>query len=161
MLEEFNFGIIQDSEHEEQSYDDLQEIPPPMPVLNSKGKGVANIKAPTMIGNYFMPMTTPGAQTTLKSVLQSKYVVQMCHIAISKWMIDACIPFDVVNSVYYQLMLDAVASMGIGFKVPNFHDLRGFLLTKHVEEVKKYINGYRPMWKNTGCTNGGWMDESK
>jgi hypothetical protein len=36
------------------------------------------------IGNYFLPRTTPGAQPTIKSVIQSKEVVEKCDLAIAK-----------------------------------------------------------------------------
>ncbi|KAF1884190.1 hypothetical protein Lal_00035256 [Lupinus albus] len=59
-----------------------------------------------------MPKTNPRAQPTLKSVMQSKEVIEKCDIAISKWMIDASVPFNATNSAYYQPMIDAICSMG-------------------------------------------------
>ncbi|XVE92860.1 hypothetical protein REPUB_Repub01dG0139600 [Reevesia pubescens] len=115
------------------------------------------------IGNYFMPRITPGAQLTIKSVLQSKEAIERCDIAISKWMIDASIPFNAINSVYFQPMIDAVASMGAGYKGPNFHSFRGYLLAKNVEETKKCVDSYRATWKETGCTimADGWTDQCR
>ncbi|XP_073104379.1 uncharacterized protein [Elaeis guineensis] len=40
------------------------------------------------------------------------------------------------EQVYYR-QLDAIASMGPDYKAPNFHSVRGYLLTKNVDEVKK------------------------
>ncbi|KAF1865895.1 hypothetical protein Lal_00033353 [Lupinus albus] len=54
----------------------------PCTSTSQKGKG----------RTYFMPRTTPGAQPTLKSVMQSKEEIKKCDIAISKWMIDASVP---------------------------------------------------------------------
>ncbi|XVF04569.1 hypothetical protein REPUB_Repub05bG0095300 [Reevesia pubescens] len=115
------------------------------------------------IGNYFMPRTTPGAQPTIKSVLQSKEAIERCDIAISKWMIDASIPFNAVNSVYFQPMIDAVASMDAGYKGPNFDSFRGYLLAKNVEETKKFVDSYRATWKETGCTimADGWTNQCR
>ncbi|KAJ9169761.1 hypothetical protein P3X46_017916 [Hevea brasiliensis] len=87
-----------------------------------------------------MPRITPGAQPTIEIVLQSKGAIEKCDMAISRRMIDACIPFNSVNSKYYQPMIDAIASMGAGYKGPNFYNLRSHLLSKNVEEVKKYID---------------------
>ncbi|KAF7811593.1 uncharacterized protein G2W53_032569 [Senna tora] len=93
---------------------------------NVKGKSNEKGKSSSGINSYFMPRTTPGAQPTLKSVLQSKEARERCDLAISKWMIDVCLPFNVVTSPYYQPMIDAIASMGAGYKglgVWNLHDI--------------------------------------
>lgn len=100
--------------------DDIQEIThPSMPPPSSIGKGEGILsrgslgqgkhtlverkgKTPSRIGGYFMPRTTLRAQPTLKSVLQSKEAIERCDLVLSKWMIDTCIAFNVVNSKYYQ-----------------------------------------------------------
>ena len=51
-------------------------------------------------------------------------------------MIDACVPFNAVNSVYYQYGIDAVTAMGPGYKGPNLHDIRDYYLAKAFDEVK-------------------------
>ncbi|XP_045809908.1 uncharacterized protein LOC123904267 [Trifolium pratense] len=115
-------------------------------------------KSTSRIGNYFMPRTTPGAQPTLKSVLQSKEVVEKCDLAIAKWFIDACVPFNASNSSYFQPMVDALCSMSPGYKVPTMHSFRGSLLNKWVADVNKSIEDFRQIWKKTGCTlmADGW-----
>lgn len=45
--------------------------------------------------------TGAGDQPTIKSLLQTKEVKEKVDIAVSKWMIDASIPFNVANSMYY------------------------------------------------------------
>jgi len=57
-------------------------------------------------------------------------------------MIDACVPFNVVNSVYYQHAIDAVTTMGPGYKGQNLHAIRGYYLAKTVDEVKIYMESY-------------------
>ncbi|XVF07012.1 hypothetical protein REPUB_Repub06bG0100900 [Reevesia pubescens] len=56
-----------------------------------------------------------------------------------------------------------MASMGAGYKGPNFHSFRGYLLTKNVEETKKFVDSYRATWKETGCTimADGWTDQCR
>src|SRR5688572_4696929 len=54
----------------------------------------------------------------------------------ARWFIDASLPFDASNSIFYQPMLDAVCAYGSGYKRPNFNSLRGPLLTKCVEEAR-------------------------
>ena len=59
-----------------------------------------------------MSRITLGAQPTIKSLLQNKKADERCDLAVAKWMIDACMPFNAVNFKYYQCMIDAIASMG-------------------------------------------------
>ncbi|KAL4394203.1 hypothetical protein AHAS_Ahas02G0128500 [Arachis hypogaea] len=76
---------------------------------------------------------------------------------------DASVPFNAVNSAYYQPMIDAIANMGAGYKGPNYQRVRGYLLSKLVEDVKKMIEGYHVIWKQTGCTimDDGWTDRCR
>lgn len=85
-------------------------------------------------------------------MLQPKEVVQKCDIAFARWMIDAHVPFNVVNTTYYQPMVDAFCSIGPGYKGPNFHNVRCFLLNNCVNEVRKVIEKYHHIWKQIGCT---------
>ncbi|XP_058749530.1 uncharacterized protein LOC131622511 [Vicia villosa] len=123
----------------------------------------ASKKNDTHIGTYFLPRTTPGAQPTLKSVMQSKEVVEKCYLAIAKWFIDASIPFNAANSPYFQPAVDALCCMGVGYKVPIMHALRGNLLNKWADNVKIQIEQYRSIWKDTGCTlmEDGWSDRCR
>jgi len=76
-------------------------------------------------------------------MLQSKKVIERCDLATSKWMIDASVPFNAVNSSYFQLMIDAICSIGPGYKGPNFYKVHGYLLNKWVEDTKKLVESYR------------------
>ncbi|XP_061361535.1 uncharacterized protein LOC133305351 [Gastrolobium bilobum] len=89
--------------------------------------------------------------------------MEKCDLAISKWMIDAGVPFNAVNSSYYQPMIDVICSMGPGYKGPNFYRVRGHLLNKWVREVNKLVESYRTVWKQTGCTimTDGWTDRCR
>jgi Protein of unknown function (DUF 659) len=148
---------------------------------NYKGKGVVFSRGQLYASNtqlefykktvkngsskQFMPRTTVGAQLSLKSVLQSKEVkdLEKVDLVVSKWMIDAGVPFNACNSKYYQPMLDAVASFVLSYRGPNFHNIRGYLLEKNVEEAKKFVEGFRSVWKETGCTImvDGWIDQKR
>ncbi|KAF7831981.1 uncharacterized protein G2W53_014314 [Senna tora] len=98
----------QDQEHEvHHNREEVQEIG------SSRGKGKDQGKSTSSgLSSYFMPRTTPGAQPTLKTILQSKEARERCDLAISKWIVDACLSFNVVNSVYYQPMIDVIAKNG-------------------------------------------------
>ena len=87
------------------------------------------------VNNYFAPRTTPGAQPSLKSVFQSNEKVRQANMAIARWMYDTCIPFNVVNYVYYQMMIDVVATTDPGYKGPTYHAIRVPLLRDQKKEV--------------------------
>jgi hypothetical protein len=62
------------------------------------------------------------------------------------------VPFNAVNSVYYQHVIDVVTVMSSSYKRPNLHAIRGYYLVKTIDEVKIYVESYREIWKKTGCT---------
>jgi hypothetical protein len=63
-------------------------------------------KENTILGAYFMPRTTHGAKKFLQNCWKNKEVVERCGLAIAKWIIDACVSFNVANSIYYQHAID-------------------------------------------------------
>ncbi|MCI31105.1 hypothetical protein A2U01_0052316, partial [Trifolium medium] len=130
-IEEKNGDVVPTNEDGGVVAMDVEQSRPSQMIASQKGKSTSRI------GNYFMPRTTPGAQPTLKSVLQSKEVVEKCDLAIAKWFIDACVPFNASNSSYFQPMVDALCSMSPGYKVPTMHSFRGSLLNKWVADVNK------------------------
>ncbi|XP_057733926.1 uncharacterized protein LOC130949126 [Arachis stenosperma] len=96
-----------------------------------------------VLQSFFPSTVALGAQPTIKSVLQSKEIVEKCDIAIARWMMDTSALLNAVNSAYYQSMIDVIANMGAGYKGPNYGRVRGYLLSKLVEDVKKMIEDYR------------------
>nr|XP_023913311.1 uncharacterized protein LOC112024899 [Quercus suber] len=101
---------------------------------------------------YFAPRTTPGAQPGLKSVFQSKERVRQADMAIAWFLYDNCIPFNVVNSVYYQRMIDAIASASPSYKGPSYHTVRVPLLRDQKKEVQLLVESQRRHWAEVGCT---------
>ena len=81
-------------------------------------------------------------------------------MSVARWMYDACIPINAVNSSYYQPMLNAVASYGPGYRGPNYHALRVPLLRDAKREVQLIVDSHRSYWADTGCTimADGWTD---
>ena len=104
------------------------------------------------IDKYFAPRTTPGAQLRIKSVLVTKEAKKRVDMAIARFMYDACIPLNAVNSSYYQPMLNAIASIGQGYRGPNYHALRVPLLKEAKREVQMIVDSYRTYWAELGCT---------
>ncbi|XP_075658894.1 uncharacterized protein LOC142628736 [Castanea sativa] len=81
-------------------------------------------------------------------------------MAVARWMYDACIPTNAVNSSYYQPMLNAVASYGTGYEGPNYHALRVPLLREAKREVQLIVDSYCLYWADIGCTImvDGWTN---
>jgi hypothetical protein len=48
-------------------------------------------KKSTTLGTYFMPRTIPGAQKSLQNCWQRNEAIELCDLALAKWMIDACV----------------------------------------------------------------------
>ncbi|KAI3968744.1 hypothetical protein MKX01_028894 [Papaver californicum] len=126
----------------------------PITTRNGGSKRAATIvnQKSTGIGAYFAPRTTPGSQPSIRSVLASKEVKHKEDLAVATWMYDACIPFNAINSYYFQLMLDAMAAIGPGYKAPSYDDVRTHLLRASVKEVQLFVESFRRFWADTGCT---------
>ena len=112
----------------------------------------------TMIS--FPPRTTPGSQPSIISAMTSKEREHNAKKVIARWWFDVNVPFNGANSYYYQLMIDAIASIRPGFKGPSFHDLRGPLLKDIVNNVHKYLVEIKADWKLYGCSimADGWSN---
>ena len=50
------------------------------------------------------------------------------------------------RSVHYQPMVDAVGGVGLGFKGPFYHDLRGSLLKNAIHDIRCYLSGIKANW---------------
>ena len=137
--------------------EELRGTPKPISSKSQKGKNTP------YVDDYFMPRTIPEAQPSLKSVLHNKQIIEKCDKAIAKWMIDALVSFNAINLAYYQPMIDAISSMSPGYKATNFYRIRGPLLNMWVDEVRKLVESYKEVWKETRCTlmANGWTDRSR
>ena len=106
---------------ESPEFEDVQEVTP-IGRSRSLGRGNRSVLSSlpprsnlgkTMIGdigNYFTLKTTPRAQPYIRSVFACKEKKRRVEMAVARWMYDACIPINVVNSSYYQLMLNVVTA---------------------------------------------------
>lgn len=109
-----------------------------------------------------MPRTTFGCQPTIKSILQDQVAKDAVHLAVAKWFYDTSDPFNAVNSVLYQPMINDIASYGKRIRRNFFSALRGKLLKNYVDLVNDEIKKHRDIWKETGCTlmANGWSDKN-
>ena len=150
-------------------FEDIQEVAP-----RGRGLGRGNKSGPSSlpprsnlgkrkvgeIGNYFAPRTTPGAQPSIKSVLGCNGKKRRVDMVVARWMDDACIPINAMNSSYYQPMLNVVASYGLGYRGSNYHALRVPLLREAKRDVQLIVDSHLSYWANTGykIMTDGWTD---
>ncbi|KAL2470550.1 DUF659 domain-containing protein [Abeliophyllum distichum] len=136
---EYTFGddLMDIGENRE---DDVEDISIPLQ-RNEKSKGKR--KVVEGIDNYFAPRTTTGSQPSIKSVLAGKEAIKKAHMAWARWFYDACIPFNALQSHYFQLALDATSAIGPIFKGPSYGDVRINLLRNCKKECQLLIDGYR------------------
>ncbi|XLU57636.1 hypothetical protein S245_052284, partial [Arachis hypogaea] len=109
----------------------------------------------------FVPRTTPGAQPSLKSVLQNKEAIHEVDKWFAWWLLDCKVKFNVVMSPFFQDMLDGVAGIGPGYKGPSYDKLRVHLLAYRKRECQMLVDSYRSAWRETGCTlmADGWTNQ--
>lgn len=86
------------------------------------------------------------------NALFPKKVNNHVHMSIGRFLYDIGAPLDAVNSVYFQQMVEAIASAGLGVQRPSCHDLQGWVLKDTVEEVKSDIERCKMTWARTGCS---------
>ncbi|XP_010247484.1 PREDICTED: uncharacterized protein LOC104590486 isoform X2 [Nelumbo nucifera] len=96
--------------------------------------------------------TTAPAQPLMHLNFASQESMDQADMAVAKFMYDAGIPFSAANSFYFQLMADAIAAVGPGYKMPSYHSLRGKLLNKTVQETGELCQELKRSWEVTGCS---------
>ena len=67
----------------------------------------------------------------------------MADKAVGKFFYHACIPFNAVNSTYFQEMIDAIGHVSLGYKAPSYHALRGKILNDMASEVSDEVEKFR------------------
>ncbi|KAJ7960697.1 HAT transposon superfamily [Quillaja saponaria] len=78
---------------------------------------------------------------------------QKVHMAIGRFLFEIGASLDAVkNSGFFQSMIDTIASVGQGVPASSYHDLRGWVLKKAVEEVKSDADKHVATWTKTGCS---------
>ncbi|XP_072094164.1 uncharacterized protein [Arachis hypogaea] len=115
----------------------------------------------TQIGSHFKDRTTPEFQLTLKSILASKEIMHKAKLGFAKWIIDAHIPFNAIQSPYFQPALDVIAAIGPDFKGPSYDEMRVHLLVNLKKECQLLVEKYWSSWKSTDCMlmADGWIDQ--
>ncbi|KAG8061553.1 hypothetical protein GUJ93_ZPchr0003g17125 [Zizania palustris] len=109
----------------------------PAPQTQPFNQAVMALEPATTQGRHFDPTSSNKDQV---------------YMAIGKFLYDAGVPLEAVNSVYFQPMLEAVASAGWRPEAFSYHDFRGCILKKSLEEVTAQLEFYKGSWTRTGCT---------
>ncbi|XP_025661739.1 uncharacterized protein [Arachis hypogaea] len=156
-----SFGEEGGDEVEDAIDEAIQEEQEQQRTSNQQGVGGDPKKKAKVIPPMFAPRTTPGAQPSIKSVLQNKEAIHEVDKRFARWLLDCKIPFNAVMSPYFQDMLDGVAGIGPGYKGPSYDKLRVHLLADLKRESQMLVDSYRSAWKETGCTlmADGWTDQ--
>ncbi|KAK9283027.1 hypothetical protein L1049_011255 [Liquidambar formosana] len=114
------------------------------------GKKIADRRKRGRIRRAFATTDTIAVNNSI--ALSSKRVNNQVHMAIGRFLYDVGLPLDAVNSVYFQPMVDAIASQESEVAAPSYHDLRSWVLKNSVDEVKSDIDRYMGTWGRTGCS---------
>ncbi|CAN6286343.1 unnamed protein product [Urochloa humidicola] len=77
---------------------------------------------------------------------------EQVSVAIGRFLYDVGVPLDAVNSVYFQPMLDAIASAGGRPEALSYHDFRGHILKKSLDDVTARLEFFKGSWTRTGCS---------
>lgn len=77
----------------------------------------------SITSSFFLPRTSPGSQRTLESFNEKKR--READIAVRRFWYHNNISFNCAKSYFYQPMVDAIAAVGLGYKVPSYNALRG------------------------------------
>ncbi|CAN1302134.1 hypothetical protein LINPERPRIM_LOCUS25309 [Linum perenne] len=110
------------------------------------------------------PCPRPGGsslQPNIKSSLRGKDAALRTDRAIARFWYEHCLPFNVVASPSFPVLINMIASMGAGYTGPSHHAIRTTLLDDIYAECKLTVDSMRIHWKNFGCTimADGWTDK--
>ncbi|RLN17249.1 uncharacterized protein C2845_PM02G42980 [Panicum miliaceum] len=152
----------------------LEQQRPPVP--ETMRGSVSNKKRRKMTTNASTPPLTPQNQqqhvpptpqtTPLHQVVMAVDAVtpapghfghagfdkEQVSMAVGRFLYDAGVPLEAVNSVYFQPMLEAIASAGGRPEVLSYHDFRGHILKKSLDDVTARLEFFKGSWTRTGCS---------
>ena len=118
-------------------------------------------KKKSTIDKYFALRNTQGAQPSMRRVLTRKKTIWKVDIVVGRFFYDACIPTNVVNSFYFQPMLNDISAIGLVYKCPNYYQLWVNLLKDAKKEVQLLVDSCRAIWAKVGRTimGDGWTNK--
>eukprot|EP00253_Pinus_taeda_P025018 PITA_25018 len=131
---------------------------------STEGSGVGSTAAsvnPIAASSFFVPRTTPGSQPSIGSMLKRNEKEKADNL-LAKFFLWSDIPFSIVrNNPFFQPAVDAIASVGSGYKIPSYHDFRGRILQDQKRDCTQRLEEFRASWAKTGRTimSDGWTDQ--
>jgi hypothetical protein len=72
------------------------------------------------------------------------------------------IPFNVINSRSWEILLESIGQYGPGYRSPSYHEIREPLLERAVKRTTELRKKHEESWKEYGCTlmSNSWTDTS-
>ncbi|CAD6207405.1 unnamed protein product [Miscanthus lutarioriparius] len=68
---------------------------------------------------------------------------EQVSVAVGRFLYDAGVPLEAMNSVYFQPMLEAIAAAGGRPEVLSYHDVRGHVLKRSLDDVMSRLEFFR------------------
>lgn len=100
--------------------------------------------------SLLLPRQSPSNQHAVDDPLKQKHDDADKKIAL--FFFHNSVPFSASKSIHYQAMVSAIAECGVGYKAPNFDQLRSNLLNKVKGEIYDTHKRVQDDWRETGCT---------
>ncbi|KAJ0685123.1 putative transcription factor/ chromatin remodeling BED-type(Zn) family [Helianthus annuus] len=111
-----------------------------------------------LMNMHFNSVRSP-KQQTMNEICKKELRKNACK-EISRWFLDAGLPYNAVNYASFFKAMEAVAQFGPGFKPPSMYELRVPLLKEEVKEVDTLVDEHKKEWAVKGCSilSDGWRD---
>jgi hypothetical protein len=77
---------------------------------------------------------------------------EQVSMAVGRFLYDSGVPLEAVNSVYFQPMLEAIASARGRLEPLSRGDFRGHILKRSLDDVMSQLEFYKGTWTRTGCS---------
>ena len=127
---------------------------------NTKSLSAMLRRTPEVVTERHKSKTSqPTIEQCTKKDKEAKQIVDD-HVA--DFFYENGIPFNVINSRSWEIMLESIGQYGPGYRSPTMHDIREPLLERAVNRTAELRKKHEESWKEYGCTlmSDGWTDTS-
>ncbi|KAJ1284460.1 hypothetical protein BS78_03G205900 [Paspalum vaginatum] len=137
---------------------------PPNPQTQKYSKGVTSMlyKTPEeVVSDRYKSKTSQSTiEHCTKKGTEAKQIVDD-HVA--DFFYENGIPFNVINSRSWEILLESIGQYGHGYRSPTYHEIRGPLLERAEKRTMDLRKKHEESWKEYGCTimSDGWTDTSR
>jgi hypothetical protein len=93
---------------------------------------------------------------------KDKEAKQIVNDHVADFFYENGIPFNVINSRSWEIMLESIRQYGPGYRSPSIHDIREALLERAINRTTELRKKHEESWKEYECTlmSDGWTDTS-